>query len=119
MSDYRKEAVLNLIKSARLSEDQVEGLLAQALDKEYWARLNPTLSVCGQSQNQIERTGFCRYDIGSQVDRFAGEGYFHTGPILPSALMSDMCSCVERLRLAKWPQTFAFVYDQFWEIARA
>jgi hypothetical protein len=52
----------------------------------------------------------------SQLTR---EGYFSTSsPLIKSEIAAKMLLGVENLRKAGWHETWAFVYDEFWQVTR-
>src|SRR5262249_39390234 len=83
----------------------------KALEQDYWRRL---IAAFPAEQTNAEFVGL---DIASIAARFAVEGYFKTGAVLPKGRIEWMRRCVERLRSEKWPPVFAFGYDEFWTIA--
>lgn len=91
----------------------------EALDPNYWKKLNPHLSV----NEDGAYAGFEAPPIAQRLQRdlvskFAEEGYFQTRPVLAKPVIEAMRECVESLKRADWPPVFAFAYDQFWLVSR-
>jgi hypothetical protein len=101
------------------SKEQIDAFVNNAIDPDYWRRLNPELSIDGVG----ERSGGLDIDvlepkeIEKQIEKLRSEGYFQTNPVLSSPTIEKMRVCVERLRRERWPATFSFVYDEFWDVA--
>jgi hypothetical protein len=103
-----------MLESARLTGSEVNALLDQALNPDYWRHLLPALTVGATECEICEAHSLDPSEVTKLVDKFETEGYFRTGPVLPLSLMERMRTCVERLRKENWPLVFAFVFDEFW-----
>jgi Phytanoyl-CoA dioxygenase (PhyH) len=113
------EAVRQMLESARLPSTQIDELLNQAIDADYWRRLCPTLSVGADHQSNVAEE--CPLDSGEVArlgEKLGTEGYFQTRKIFSPALIHQMRACVEQLRAQNWPLVFSFVFDEFWTILR-
>jgi len=114
-----EEVFLQLLQHACLPEDEVVTLLQKAMDPAYWEKLNPSLSVGGQLADGVRETATLGLQNRSELlEKLGREGYFQTGPLLSESLVGRMRACIEVLRKEHWPPVFAFVYDQFWQVAR-
>jgi hypothetical protein len=116
----REEAFLEMRRQPRLNEDEIAEHLARAMSVHAWEALAPWLSVgrrspaAGLEEAPIDETQ--RADLAR---RLAREGYLQTGPVIAPSVIAGMRRAMEALRDKGWPPVFAYVYDQFWEIARA
>jgi len=109
-----------LLEQARLGADDVRVRLEEALAPAYWKTLGPSLSIDGDGEQAVmEETPLDDRRHSELLGRLTGEGYFQTGAILPPSTITRMRECVERLKKKGWPPVFAFVYDEFWQVARA
>jgi hypothetical protein len=117
--DIQAQAVLQMLESARLSSAEVDGLLNQAIDADYWRRFCPVLSVGSSGWREIrEECPLDPSEVGRLAEKVRTEGYFQTSAVFPLPLVHRMRSCVELLRSQNWPPAFAFVFDEFWAILR-
>jgi hypothetical protein len=100
-------------------KEQIDAFANKALDPDYWRRLNPELSIDGIPERSagLDIDALATEEIEKQIEKLRSEGYFQTNPILSSPTIDKMRLCVERLRGERWPATFAFIYDQFWDVA--
>ena len=115
----RQELVRGVFEST-LSGAEVESYLQQALDRDYWQRLNPALSVgAGRSAIALEAAPLAPSDIATQLAKLRREGYFQTAPVLDPDVLGRMRQAIDTLRAERWPAVFAYVYDEFWEIVRS
>jgi hypothetical protein len=93
--------------------------LQQASDVEYWRRLNPSLTVCGDAPVSLSEAQPLDEPEAARVHaQLARQGYLQAGPILSAEDAGRLRDAVERLRAAGWPPVFAFVYDEFWDLGR-
>jgi hypothetical protein len=108
-----------MLESARLSSAEVDGLLNQAIDADYWRRFCPELSVGSSGWRDIrEECPLDPSEVGRLAEKVRTEGYFQTSAVFPLPLVHRMRSDVELLRSQNWPPAFAFVFDEFWAILR-
>ena len=114
-ADVSHRIALQLLESARLRDAEIHALLHRALDPDYWRSLSPGPSLEGRFS---ETESLDAADVTSIGRSFAAGGYFKTEPVFPIELIGWMKECVECLRREKWPLVFAFVYEEFWTIAR-
>jgi hypothetical protein len=117
-----REAVLELLEETRLRPSEVGERLEKALDRRYWERLNLSLSIDVEDGEKIDAAAAADAEALKQqklADRFATEGYFQIDSLFSEAVVEDLKTGIEAVRQAGWPAVFAFVYDQFWQTARA
>lgn len=113
------EAALQLLEKARLSADEVSSRLDRALSPAYWEALNPQLSVnrdincCGFEVATIE--ALRQRELLAKLSK---EGYFQIEPLISTSVIERMRASIEALKRVDWPPVFAFVYDEFWQVAR-
>ncbi len=109
-----------LLQQARLGEDEVRVRLQNALAPTYWKTLNPSLSIEGGGERAVmQETPLDDQRQRELLEGLTDEGYFQTGAIVPPPTIARMREGVERLKKQHWPPVFAFVYDEFWQVARA
>lgn len=117
--DERRRAVLGLLESSRLSKGEVDELVDQAEDPDYWRQLCPGLAIDASTSTEgFEVASLSEEQVATRADQIRREGYFQTEPLLDAGLVARMRDAVEALRAARWPMVFAYVYDDFWQIAR-
>jgi hypothetical protein len=69
-------------------------------NRNYWRRLNPTLSVTHRA-----------FEIDPLIESFRAEGWLQSDPVIETR---SLRSAVEALVREKWLPVFAFVYEEFW-----
>ena len=113
------EVILQLLKEAKLSPLEFELRLRQALEPDYWRRLNPALSIQGNSvSDEIEVKPLGSIELSGLSSKLAEEGYFRAESVLAPSEIVRIRNAIESLRDERWPAVFAFVYDQLWSIFR-
>jgi hypothetical protein len=119
MNQSDRQAIVRGLFESPLSPAEVESYLQRALDQTYWQRLNPELSIGAEcSAAELEATPLDELQTAAQLEKLRREGYFQTSPVLSPAVIGRMRLAVEKLRAERWPATFAYVYDDFWQISR-
>lgn len=110
-------ALDQLLDKARLDDASVSNMFERACSVPYWRDLCPALTVQGP-RAEIESAPMASTvrDVAAHVSK---HGYFRTEPAFAPQFVEKLKSCVEKLREARWPPVFAFVFDQFWEILRS
>ena len=104
-----------------LRESEVSAQLQKALSASYWEGLSalPSAVVDAVSSPDFgERTPADTPSESELLDRLKREGYFQIEAIISAPVMGRMLTCVETLRREGWPPVFAYVYDEFWSVAR-
>jgi len=115
----REEVLWQLVRQARLEENELKDRLNKALMPAYWEELNPDLSVRGsRTTTLVEAAPLDSQCQEEFLAEYAKEGYFQTEPMLMTSTTERMRQCVEVLRKEGWPPVFALVYDLFWLAAR-
>ncbi len=94
-------------------------ILQQIQDPDYWKNLNPGLSV----EDSLNPSAFPEIDIEQEhLDNLflnlKEEGYFQIDPVFSDAEIFSMAMGLEILHQEGWQTTWAFVYDEFWQIFR-
>jgi hypothetical protein len=98
-----------------LSSQALKGLIQSA---DFWRKLNPELSINNKLLVLSDSgLGLLQEEIQELINNLKAEGYFQLDPILPPHNTARLRLAVERIWRAKLPTVFAFVYDEFWELA--
>lgn len=114
-----KIALKILSQKIQLSSEETKDRFAQAKSVEYWQNLNPQLKVCEQSDwSGFEAQSIDEQENSGLLKKLSRDGYFQTAPMIKKSVVEAMREAVENLRAAGWHETFAFVYDEFWQITR-
>ncbi len=119
-TNSQEQAFLEARNVPRLSDHEVTEALERVFSIPYWQRICPDLSV-GRSEprNDIEEQPLSIKDRKSLVLRLTREGYLKTGPIIAAGIIESMKVAMHILRDQGLPPVFVYVYDEFWDIARA
>lgn len=94
----------------------VDERAALAADPRYWTQLAPQLSVGGAVQ--VRAPAVAADTLDAVRRHFAAEGYFQTPPMLDAAELARLNDAIDAVNGAGWPPVFAWVYDEFWALAR-
>jgi hypothetical protein len=114
------DAILRLLQQARLGPDEIATRVKQALSLDYWRSLNPKLSVNQKIvSGTVERAAIAPRHLHEIAIKLGAEGYFQLEPLLDETLVERMRETIVVLKKADWPPVFAFVYDEFWQVARS
>jgi Phytanoyl-CoA dioxygenase (PhyH) len=112
-------ALESLLPRTRLSAAETARRFEEAVSPAYWQALCPHLTVNGDSEpTGIEKQSLSAPEQEKLVRQFRASGYFQSQPLLDHGLLERMCAAIEVLRREDWPEVFAFVYDEFWQITR-
>jgi len=106
-----------LLQRAQLSPTEVEERFAQALDPGYWRGLAPFARL-GEPAKQAADL-LAAEDTEREKHRFDADGYFRLPRLLAPEDLDRLRRTVDAVRAAGWPAVFAFVFDDFWSIARS
>src|SRR6266850_5526318 len=105
------------IQAPMLSSQALKGLFQSA---DFWRKLNPELSIKNKLLVQSDSgLGLLQEEIQELINNLKAEGYFQLDPVLPPHNTQRLRLAVERIWRAKLPTVFAFVYDEFWELAHS
>ncbi len=114
-----KKVASLLLEETHLRDGEISSRLKLATSESYWKELNPSLSIAGSGPTQVvEATAVEAEQVTQLQQQFLRQGYFKTEPVLAEPLLGIMRDCVETVRRENWPATFAYVYDEFWAVAR-
>jgi hypothetical protein len=106
----------NFILRKSIGEDELLTLLPKAENIDYWLALNPNSTISDQPFQSFSKLPAVKKE---EVDDYAlqlrEEGYFQTSELIPTATIQEMRSCIENVKKAGFPPTFALVYDVFYE----
>lgn len=109
-----QETLTLLRKSIQLEE--LLQLLSKAEDIDYWLALNPNSTISNQPfQDFSELSAFKQEQLDEYAFQLREEGYFQTAPVISTATLAEMHDCIENVRKAGFPATFALVYDVFYQ----
>lgn len=106
-----------LLKQAELSPDEVAERFGAALDVERWRRLVPFASI----EEKVVSGDHARIappDAVREKSRLDEDGYFSLKQVLDRERIARMHDIARAVRADGWPVAFAFVYDEFWSVAR-
>ncbi len=86
-----------------------------ATDIEFWRNLNPELTVSAKaSSNPPEPISVSKEIIQTTKRLLVEEGYFKIENFFAKEELGKLERCVTKLNTEHWPETFAYVYDEFW-----
>lgn len=112
-------AVKALLKQSALSPEEAGRRYVEALDVERWRRLAPFASIGEERPAALEPARISDADIAREKRRLDEDGYFRLPQVFESDRILRMRRIVEAVRADGWPVAFAFVFDDFWNIARS
>ena len=88
-----------------------------ATDPDFWRHLNPAMTITeGGLQKPTKGVEVSRSVIAAAKEMVVEEGYFKIDSLIEPAKLKDLANCVRKLHAENWPETFAFVYDDFWQM---
>ena len=88
-----------------------------ATDPDFWRHLNPSLTITEAGlQKPVKALEVSRTVIAQCKEMVVEEGYFKIESLLDPSELKDLANCVTKLHAENWPETFAFVYDEFWQL---
>jgi hypothetical protein len=107
--------VSELLEQAQMPEAEVHRRAALARDPLYWLRLTDQ-SIEGRP---IEPSRAMTTDALDAARRqFAADGYFQTPIVIDPPGLTRLNGAIDAVVAAGWPPVFAWVYDEFWTLAR-
>jgi Phytanoyl-CoA dioxygenase (PhyH) len=98
-----------------IDAERLLALLPQAASIEYWRSLNPTCAICAKPHATTGQPVSTADPLDDYLSKLREDGYFQTSPVVPAAVVQQMRTCVESVRAAGFPPTFALVYDVFYD----
>lgn len=110
-------AVQGLLKQSELSPEDTARRLHEAFDIDRWRGLAPYASIEGDGD--AGPAHIAAADAVREKRRLDKEGYFRLPQVFEPARIARMRRIVEAVRADGWPVAFAFVFDEFWSIARS
>src|ERR1700679_3831332 len=88
-----------------------------ATDPDFWRDLNPSMTITEAGVNKpVKALEISRAAIAEAKESIVADGYFKIESFFDPATLKDLVACVTKLHAEKWPETFAFVYDDFWHV---
>lgn len=112
-------AVQVLLERSALSPEDTERRYIEALDAERWRRLAPFATIGEEPPVDGEPVRISAADAAREKRRLDEDGYFRLPQVFGSDRILRMRRIVEAVRADGWPVAFAFVFDDFWSIARS
>lgn len=112
-------AVQALLKQSELSPEDTERRIKEAFDIDRWRRVAPFASIEGDADGDEDPARISDADAAREKRRLDSEGYFKLPQVFDPARIARMRRIVEAVRADGWPVAFAFVFDEFWSIARS
>src|SRR5438552_3084327 len=110
-------AAAELLRRADLPPEEVEQRLASALERSFWSSLVPFASIEDDAALSAE-VPIPEPHLARELRRLVESGYFMFGPVLSTGRIARMRRIIGTLRETGWPAVFAFVFDDFWTVAR-
>lgn len=112
-------AVQALLERSALSPGETERRYMEALDVHRWRRLVPFAAIGEEWPVAGESARISDEDAAREKRRLDEDGYFKLPQVFESDRILRMRRIVEAVRADGWPVAFAFVFDDFWSIARS
>ncbi|TAJ88714.1 MAG: hypothetical protein EPO10_25660 [Reyranella sp.] len=112
-------AFQTLLKQSELPPEVTDKRIKQAFDIERWRRLAPFASIGADGGGDEGLARISDVDAAREKHRLDSEGYFRLPQVFDRAHIARMRRTVEAVRADGWPVAFAFVFDEFWRIARS
>ena len=106
-----------LLKQAELSPIELAERFDAALDVERWRRLVPFASI-EEKVVSGDHARIAPQDAAREKSRLDEDGYFCLKQVFDRERIARMHDIAKAVRADGWPVAFAFVYDDFWSIAR-
>lgn len=116
--DRFADAAEALLKQAALSPSQMVERFEAALDIDRWRQLAPFASI-GEPIVSGNHAKIAPQDAVREKTRLDEDGYFCLKRVFDRRRIDRMHDIVRAVRADGWPAAFAFVYDDFWSIARS
>lgn len=107
-----------LLKQAELSPSQMAERFEAALDVDRWRRLAPFAAI-EEPIGSGDHAQIAPQDAVREKNRLDEDGYFCLKQVFDRRRIDRMHDIVRAVRADGWPAAFAFVYDDFWSIARS
>lgn len=86
-----------------------------ATDPDFWRSLNPTLTISEKgSKNPPAAVQVSKAELDAVRRMLIEEGYFKIENFFEPEHISALTACAKKLHAERWPETFAYVYDEFW-----
>ncbi|MBX9875534.1 MAG: phytanoyl-CoA dioxygenase family protein [Beijerinckiaceae bacterium] len=118
-AEHLASAVDALLRRSELSREETQQRFEQALDVDRWRRLAPFASIGSGRWDDGEASSISDSAADREKRRLDEDGYFRLRQVFDSARIARMRRIVEAVRADGWPVAFAFVFDDFWTIARS
>lgn len=117
MPDKFAGAAEALLKQAELSPGEVAERFEAALDIDRWRRLVPFASI-EEKVVSGDHARIAAPDAVREKSRLDEDGYFCLKQVFDRERIARMHDIARAVRADGWPVAFAFVYDDFWSVAR-
>lgn len=115
----QEQAFLDAGNVPRLSDDDVALWLDRVFSMDYWQEVCPHLSV-GRAQPlvDVEERALSFDERKALLQSLGRDGYLRSEPVIAAHVLEGMKTALLALRAHDLPPVFAYIYDQFWDIAR-
>lgn len=93
-----------------------EDLLQQVEHADFWRALCPELRISDHPFAGCTPDPVHEGAPAQALAQITEEGYLHSAPVLPTALVDQLAACITRLADHGLPTPFALVYDDLWQL---
>lgn len=114
--DRVRAIVADLLAQAQWPDAEVSRRAAVAADPAYWQELAAALHIAGAPPAAARTVP--RDALEATRRHFAAEGYFQAPAVIPAPDLACLNGAIDAVVAAGWPPVFAWVYDEFWALAR-
>ena len=111
-----RATVSDLLAQAQMPEADVRRRAELAGDPHYWLGVAAEMAI-GHSPHVPSRA-VPPDALDAARRRFAAEGYFQTPVVIGPQDLARLNGAIDAVVAAGWPPVFAWVYDEFWALAR-
>lgn len=105
------------VRRFAFTEEETRPLVERAQNPDYWRSLSPAMTI-GSRATEIAREGSRYPDVDDALADYRSCGHCAVHGAFDAGSIDKLNSAVLAVHEAGWPMIFAFVYDQFWTIAR-
>jgi hypothetical protein len=108
--------VSDLLAQAQMPEPEVRRRAELAGDADYWLRLATDMTI--GSSPRLPPSRVTPELLDAMRRHFSVEGYFQTPAVIDTPNLARLNGAIDAVVAAGWPPVFAWVYDEFWTLAR-
>jgi hypothetical protein len=114
--DRVRAIVSDLMVQAQMPEADVRRRAELARDPGYWLRLAADLEI--EQSPRVAVPVLTPDALDAARRHFAADGYFQTPVVIAPRELARLNGAIDAVVAAGWPPVFAWVYDEFWALAR-